>query len=158
MRRNSPSEVPVDWAMSAMSERMRSTVSASVGGEGGPFLVGAGDLAEPILVELVPGIGVEEGLARDAVALGEAKHLAAERHQPPVVGVKRVDQGLDLRIVELDALDLGGELLAELVVFLLLGRREVLARLERVHPVRLDLAELLEDRGDLGEFLERLRL
>ena len=59
--------------------------------------------------------------------------------------------------MELDALDLGGQLLAELLVFLFLAGGEFLAELKRVHPAALDLGEFLEDRGDLGEFLERRR-
>ena len=47
--------------------------------------------------------------------------------QAAVVGVERLDEIFDLAAVELDALDLGGELLAQLLVLLLLGRGEVLA-------------------------------
>ncbi len=92
------------------------------------------------------------------MALGEAQHLAAERGQAAVVAVQLLDQIFDLAAVELDAFDLGGELLAQLVVLLLLVRGEVREGRERVHAVRLDLAELLEDGGDLGELLERLGL
>ena len=82
-----------------------------------------GGAVEPAVVELAAHIAVEEGLARHAVALGEAQHLAAERGQAAVVAVELVDQIFDLGGVELDALDLGGQLLAELLVLLLVGRR-----------------------------------
>jgi hypothetical protein len=68
--------------------------------------------AQPF-VELVAHIGVEEGAARHLVALGQAQHLAAERVQAAAVAVQLVDQIFDLGAVELDALDLGGELLAK---------------------------------------------
>ena len=156
MRRNSLSEVPVAWAMSAISTRMRSTVSPSAAAKAAHFLSMPRTLVEPVLVELAAHIAFEEGAARDLVALGEAEHLAAERGQAAVVAVERLDQGLDLRAVELDALDLGGELLAQLVVLLLLVGGEVAAGGEGVHARRLDLGEFLVDRGDGGEFLERL--
>ena len=127
-------------------------------GEGGPFLVDLGDAVEPVLVELVAHVAFEEGLARDAVALGEAQHLAAERGQAAVVAVELLDQIFDLAAVELDALDLGGEVLAELLILLLVGDREIVAGGQRVHAAALDLGEFLEDRGDLRELLERLRL
>ena len=126
--------------------------------EGRPFLVNSGDAVEPRVVELVAHVAFEEGAARHLVALGQAQHLPAETRQALVVGVERVDQGLDLAAVELDAFDLGGQLLAQPVVLLLFAAGEVLAGLERLHAVRLDLAELLEDRGDLGEFFEGLGL
>src|SRR5205085_673883 len=87
------------------------------------------DAVEPGLVELVAHVAFEEGAARHLVALGEAKHLPAKPGQLAVVGVERVDQRLDLAAVELDAFDLGGQLLAQLLVLLLLRRR--LRRLPR---------------------------
>ena len=57
------------------------------------------------------------------MALGEAQHLPAQGGQAAVVGVELVDQIFDLGGVELDALDLGGQLLAELLVFLLVAGR-----------------------------------
>ena len=96
-------------------------------GEGGELLVDALGAVEPAVVELAAHIAFEERPARHAVALGQAQHLAAERGQAAVIAVQLVDQIFDLGGVELDALDLGGELLAELVIFLLVGGRERLA-------------------------------
>ncbi len=47
--------------------------------EGGPFLVLAGACAQPVFVQLVADIGVEELAALDLVAFGEAQHLPAQR-------------------------------------------------------------------------------
>ena len=107
---------------------MRSTRVGLGDGEGGELLVDLRRAGEPAVVELVAHVAFEEGAARHAVALGEAQHLAAERGQPAVVAVELVDEIFDLRGVELDALDLGGELLAELLVFLLVGRRIIVRR------------------------------
>ena len=144
------------WAMSAISTRMRSIVSPSAAAKAVHFLSMALDALEPVLVDLAAHIIVEEGAARHLVALGEAEHLAAQRGQAAVVAVERLDQGLDLRIVELDAFDLGGQLLAQLVVLLLLVGGEVGDRGEGEHARALDLGELLVDRGDGGELLQRL--
>ena len=116
-------------------------------------------VAQPRLVELVADIAVEEVLARHLVALGQAQHLAAQRGQAPVEGVELVDQIFDLGAVELDALDLGGQLLAQLLILALVGRGQLAARA----PSRRGagcwiLLELLVERGDAGELLERLRL
>ena len=92
-------------------------------GEGGEFLVDLRRAGEPAVVELGAHIAFEEGAARHLVALGKAQHLPAQRGQAAVVGVELVDQIFDLGGVELDALDLGGELLAELLIFLLVVRR-----------------------------------
>ena len=134
---------------------MRSTLSASAIGEGGELLVDLGGAVEPAVVELAAHVAVEERLARDAVALGEAQHLAAQRGQAAVVAIELVDEIFDLRGVELDALDLGGELLAQLLVLLLVGGRIVLAGAERVEAGVLELGEFLVERGDRGELLER---
>src|SRR4029078_1124117 len=108
---------------------------ALAAGEGGPFLVELRDVGEPALVELVAGVGLEERLARNPVALGEAQHLASKRDQAAVVAVERLDEIFDLGAVELDALDQRGQLLAQLVVLLLVGRWEVLARMQTVTGV-----------------------
>src|SRR3546814_15668534 len=55
-------------------------------------------------------IMVEERLARNLAALGEAQHLAAQRGQAPVVAIELVDQIFDLGAVELHALDQRGQL------------------------------------------------
>src|SRR6185503_11281914 len=93
--------------------------------KGGPFLVDAADALGPALVELVAHIGFEEGSARDLVALGEAQHLAAQSGQAAVVAVELVDQIFDLGAVELDALDLGGEVLPEALILALVGGGEL---------------------------------
>ena len=115
---------------------MRSTLSRSAAAKAAHFLSIAGGAVEPAVVELVAHVAFEEGAARHAVALGEAQHLAAERGQAAVVAVELVDQIFDLGGVELDALDLGGELLAQLLVLLLVGGGEVAAGAERVHARR----------------------
>jgi hypothetical protein len=51
------------------------------GAEGVPLAVGAAHALGPAFVQLVAHIGVEEGAARNLVALGQAQHLAAERVQ-----------------------------------------------------------------------------
>ena len=152
------SEVPVAWAMSAISPRMRSTLSRSAAAKAAHFLSMPRALSSQLVVELVAHVAFEEGAARHPVALGEAQHLAAKRGQAAVVGVQLLDQIFDLAGVELDALDLGGELLAQLVVLLLVGGREVAHLREGFEPVRLDLGEFLEQRGDGRELLERLGL
>ena len=78
------------------------------------------------------------------VALGEAQHLAAERGQAAVVAVELLDQIFDLAAVELDAFDLGGQLLAQLLVLLLLGGGEGLEGRERVHAGAWTLLNFLK--------------
>src|SRR6185295_14386623 len=95
--------------------------------EGGPFLVDAADPLGPALVQFVAHIGFEEGAARHLVALGEAQHLAAQSGEAAVVAVELVDQIFDLGAVELDALYLGGEMLAQALIFALVGGGEILA-------------------------------
>ena len=111
--------------MAAISARMRSTVSPSAAAKAAHFLSVLDAALEPGLVELVAHVAFEEGAARHLVALGEAQHLAAERGQAAVVAVELLDQIFDLAAVELDAFDLGGQLLAQLLVLLLVGRGEV---------------------------------
>jgi hypothetical protein len=103
-------------------------------------------------------IGVEEGLARHLVALGEAEHLAAKGGEAAIVAVELVDQIFDLGAVELDALDLGGQLLAKLLILILFRLGIGLAGAERFEASVLELREFLEERGDVGELLERLGL
>jgi hypothetical protein len=55
------------------------------------------------------------------VAFGQAEHLPAERSEASIVGIELINEILDLAVVELDALDLGGQLLAELLVLALVG-------------------------------------
>src|SRR4029079_19349450 len=102
-------------------------------------------------------VAVEKGLARYAVTLGEAEHLAAKRGQAAVVAVELVDEIFDLRRVELDALDEGGELFRQLLVLLLVGRGEGLGMAEGLETGLLHLREFLVGRGDLREPLERQR-
>ena len=158
IRRNSVSAMPVDWLISAISPRIRSTLSCFGGGEGGELLVDALGAVEPAVVQLAAGIAFQERPARHAVALGQAQHLPAQRHQAPVVAVQLVDQIFDLGGVELDALDLGGELLAELVD--ISSRRPARApgRSTALPSGVLDLGEFLVERGDRRELLERGRL
>ena len=126
--------------------------------EGGEFLVDLGRALKPAVVELGAHIAVEEGLARNAVTLGEAQHLPAKRGQAAVVAVELVDEIFDLGGVELDALDLGGQLLAELLILLLVARRIIGAGAERGEARLLQLGEFLVERGDRRELLERGRL
>ena len=112
---------------------MRSIAFGLVRAEGGPFLVEVADALGPVLVELVAHIGFEEGAARHLVALGEAQHLAAERREPAVVAVELVDQIFDLGAVELDALHFRGQLLAQLLIFVLVGLGELVAGAHRLH-------------------------
>ncbi|KIT90197.1 hypothetical protein QT22_00510, partial [Staphylococcus aureus] len=65
-------------------------------GKGRPFLVEALDRLQPLLVEFVIDIAIEEVLARDLVALGEAQHLPAQRGEAPVEAVELVDEIFDL--------------------------------------------------------------
>ena len=82
------------------------------------------------------------------MALGEAQHLPAQRGQAAVVAVQLVDQIFDLGGVELDALDLGGELFGEFLVLFLVARGEIIAGTERVEPRVLELREFLVEAGD----------
>ena len=79
-------------------------------GEGSPLLVLLDAVIHPRIVELVADIGIEEVDALDLVTFGKTQHLAAERGQAAIEGIKVVDEELDLRRVELDAFHLGGEL------------------------------------------------
>ena len=146
------------WAISAISPRMRSTVSLSAAAKAAHFLSILRRAVEPAVVELVAHVAFEEGAARHVVALGEAQHLPAKRGQAAVVAVELVDQIFDLGGVELDALDLGGELLAQLLVLLLVAGGKVGAGASASMRALLDLGEFLVERGDRGELLERLRL
>ena len=121
-------------------------------------LLQAADAAEPVRVELVALILVEEVVALDAVALGEAEQPAFEAEQALVDVVERLDQALDAVLVERERLDLGDDLVLEHLVALLLpgGERVVLQR--ALDDLVLQLAELLVVGGDEVEGLEHLRL
>ena len=60
--------------------------------------------------------------------------------------------------MELDAFDFRGELLAQLLIFILLGLGIFAAGAERVEAGGLELGKLFVERRDRGEFLERLGL
>jgi hypothetical protein len=129
-----------------------------VGGECRPFLVPPGHRLEPAVVQLVADVLVEEVLAGDLVAFGQAQHLAAERGQPAVEGVEVVDQVFDLGRVELDRFDLGGEVFAQLLVFAFARGGEIDAETHRFEAIGLGLLEAAEQLGDLGEFLQSFGL
>src|SRR3546814_13348926 len=99
-----------DWSSDVCSSDLR---------EGRPFLVDPADALQPAFLGLVPDIGVEETLALHLVTLGKTQHLSAQRGQAAIEGIKLVDEIFDLRAVELDAFDLGGQVLAQLLIFLL---------------------------------------
>src|SRR3546814_16686256 len=90
----------------------------------------------------------EERFARHLVARGEAQHLAAERGQAAVIAVELVDEIFDLGVVELHAFDLRGQLLAQLVIFLLRRRREFARGRQSLEPRVLQLREGLDARSE----------
>src|SRR5690606_7975191 len=92
------------------------------------LLAGLRDAVEPGLVELVAVVFVDEILPGDAVAVGQPHELAFEAHQPLVDGIKLLDEALDAVVVELQALDVRDDLLAQLGIGLLLLARALLAR------------------------------
>ena len=67
---------------------------------------------------------MQEVLARDAVAVGEAHQPAFEADQALVDVVELLDQRIDARLVEPQRLHLGDDLVLQLLVFALLRRRQ----------------------------------
>src|SRR4051794_20811773 len=65
---------------------------------------------------------------------------------------------LDLGGVEFHALDLRGQLLAQILIFGLFALGEIVAHAQRVDALGLQLGEALVERGDCRELLQRLRL
>src|SRR5262249_46234062 len=87
---------------------------APVVGENGPtFLLQAPDAAEPVGVELVRLIFVEEVLALHAIALGEAEQAPLIAEQLLVDVVESLDQALDTVGIERQRLDLGDDLVLQ---------------------------------------------
>ena len=87
----------------------------------GPRLAVGLDRLAPVGVELVPVVGLEEVLALDAVALGEAQQPAFELHQALVDVVELLDEALDARGVERQRLHVGDHRRAEALELLDLG-------------------------------------
>ena len=142
-----------------MSARRRSTLLGLVLDEVGPWTAPQCRHAlDPGLVELVAVVLVDELLARHAVVVGKPHQLALEADEPPVDGVELLDQALDTVVVERQALDVGDDLAADLLVGLLLLARALLSRDLLLELLVLLAAQLLVVGGDLVEGLEHLGL
>ncbi len=133
-----------------MSLRMLLDRLPLVADELAPLLAALGNAVEPGLVELVAEVLVDEDLARHAVAVGEAHETALEADEAAVDRVELLDEALDARVVEREALHVGDDLLAQLVVGLLLLARALLARDLLLELLVLLLAELLVGRRRCG--------
>ena len=101
---------------------------------------------------------MQELVAGDAVALGEAHQAALVRDQPLVDVVELLDQRLDAVVVERQRLHVGDDLVLELLVLALLGRRELLVLHALLDMLDLQAAQLLVVVGDAVEGLEHARL
>ena len=125
---------------------------------GPALLLQAADAAEPVGVELVRLIFVEEVLALDAIALGEAEQAPLIAEQLLVDVVEGLDQGLDAVVVERQRFDLGDDLVLQDLVALLLAGGERVVPERALDLLVLQLAELLVVGGDEVEGLEHLWL
>ncbi len=116
--------------------------------ETGPFLRQAGNILDPVRIELAAEIIVEKFLARHALAVGQPHQLALKAHQLLVDGIELFDQRLDAGVVDvhrLEIVDDGG--LHPVILFLVLGR-EALAFHAALDQLFLQLAIGLEVVGD----------
>ncbi len=156
MRRYSVTSSPASVASVWISPRMSLDRVAFALDELGPVLAARRDGLGPALVELVREIGLEEILALDAVALGEAQQPALEPHQPLVDVVELLDQALDARGIEAQRLHVGDHRRAEAFDLLGLGAGHRLRAIGRV--LVLQLAHLAVGFGDAIEGLDHLRL
>jgi len=126
--------------------------------EGGPFLVDARNPVQPAIVQLMVHIAVEKVLARHLVPFGQTQHLAAQRGQAPVIGIKLIDQIFDLLLVELDAFDLGGQAFAQFVIAILFRLAQRVAIAHGQHARGLDARKGAENLRDGRKLLQRHRL
>ena len=55
-----------------------------IGGKSRPLLVDVGHFGQPIFIELMTHIAIEERLAGNLVPLGQAQHLTTQRRQAAV--------------------------------------------------------------------------
>ena len=116
------------------------------------------DLVEPVRVDLVRQVVVEEVLARDAEALGQPEQLAFEHHQLAVQVVERELELLDAVGVDVHRAHQLDDLLAVLLVALLeLGAGLLAAAQGRQAPV-LHLRHLDIDLGDARQRAQHLGL
>ena len=122
-----------------------------------PFLAVAGDAVEPRLVEFVAVVFVDEVLARHAVAVGKTHQAAFEADQALVDRVKLFDEALDAVVVERQRFHVDDDLVADFLVSLLLLARALVADELLLELLVLLLAELLVGRRDLVERLEDFR-
>src|SRR3546814_12332821 len=77
------------------------------------------------------------------VPLGQTQHLPAQCGQAPVIRVKLVHQIFNLRAMKLNAFDFCGQILAQLLIFIFLYFREVIAGAEPGKARFLNFRELL---------------
>src|SRR6185437_2720812 len=92
-----------------------------------PLLAVAADAVEPRLIEFVAVVFVDEVLARNAVAVGEAHQTAFEADEALVDRIELFDEALDAVVVERERFDVDDDLVADLFVDLLLLARTLFA-------------------------------
>ena len=90
------------------------------------------------------------------VTFRQAQHLPAKGSEATVKGIKVVDQEFDLGRMELHAFDLCGQFFAQLLVFLFLRCREIIASSKGFHPIGLEFFKCLEVLRDTGKTLNRI--
>ena len=132
---------------------------ALVLGEAGPALaLEAADTANPVRVQFVAEILLQEFVARDAVALREAEKAAFHTHQTLVDRVKLLDKRFDAVVVEGEAFHFLDKIGGELLVFLVLRRGKLVALKRELDLLVLQLAQLLVIGGNGVEGFEHFRL
>src|SRR3546814_14643463 len=89
-------------------------------------------------------IGIKESFVGNFVPLGQTQHLPAQCGQASVIRVKLVHQIFNLRAMKLNAFDFCGQILAQLLIFIFLYFREVIAGAEPGKARFLNFREFLE--------------
>jgi hypothetical protein len=117
--------------------------------------------AQPVGVELVALLLLEEALARHAAAFGQAEKLHFLIQDAAVEAIVLVEQRLDAVVVEVDAAHLLGQLFLELLQPLFLRRRELVLVQGGVEADLEQLVDLLPGGGhriEAGEHAGQQRL
>ena len=110
---------------------------------------------QPIQVQLVALVFLQEFRARNFVGLGQAHEPAFQRIQPLVDVIELLNQRLDTRIVQRQRFHFGDDIIAQLAVAPLLARRK-LGRLR--HFLVLQLAQRFILLGNAVENFQNLGL
>src|SRR5690606_4640471 len=122
------------------------------------FALEAAYATQPVRIEFITEILLEEFLARHAVAFSQTEQSAFQPHKALVDRVKLFNKALNTVVVERKALHFFNEVRSELLIFLFLRGGEFLRLQRQFDLLVLQLAELLVVGGNGVECLQHLRL